>query len=636
MERICKNCEKWTDNKCGMGRFVKGPEDTCPACSTPDMSVEEWRANMIADARARALQAAKEEAAETKKAVVQPPIKRIPKALPKTVFADTTMQYMTAFGHQLEAIDKFKDMDEIALFFEMGCGKTFTSLKILEYKYLKGQIKGVLVIAPNGIHKQWYDDLVSGIMIDGVLRHEIAVSLDAQCVGGRGGQSELYPFEESDRFKFVSVNVDTFSTPHKWEPIVEWANSDNYAILIDESTVIKNPTAKRTERILYEFNDVVKRRKTILSSVKKHPVRIILTGTPTTNGPTDLWCMMEFVKPNFFGRNYYSFKSHYGMYTKFTVDTGREIPIPLTEKTWRGIHDCQDYMQASCLFGCSEDTYLTVKKQVKFQGPYKHLEELKAQLEPVSMFKKLTDCVDMPKTIYIERNVDMSTSQQAAYNNMKNKLLTEFSDHVATAMNKLVLSIRLQQISSGFIVGKKLEPSEDDNMFVDLEAGFDAADLMPNEVVWLDDQCPKLKQLLSDIDECDKPLLILTRYTAEADKIYNLCKDKYDTGLYTGWKIVGGIDDFKDGKLDVLVANSSKIARGFNLQIAHTTLFYSNTFSMEIRQQAEFRTFRMGQKHPCIYIDYTASDIDRTINSAIAMKKNLLEYIRNKNVEEII
>jgi len=142
---------------------------------------------------------------------------------------------------------------------------------------------------------------------------------------------------------------------------------------------------------------------------------------------------------------------------------------------------------------------------------------------------------------------------------------------------------------------------------------------------------------MRDVAECDKPLLILTRYSAEAAKIYELCeKAGYKTGLFTGWKIVGGVDALKNGEIDILVANSSKISRGFNLQIAHTTLFYSNSFSMEIRQQAEFRTFRMGQKHPCLYIDYTAAECDETINKALQMKKGLLEYIRDKKLSEVI
>ena len=75
-----------------------------------------------------------------------------------------------------------------------------------------------------------------------------------------------------------------------------------------------------------------------------------------------------------------------------------------------------------------------------------------------------------------------------------------------------------------------------------------------------------------------------------------------------------------------------KIHRGFNLQNAHTTLFYSNTYSMEVRQQAEFRTFRIGQKHPCVYVDYMASGVDRLIYDSLRLKKTLLDAIRDGDV----
>ena len=106
--------------------------------------------------------------------------------------------------------------------------------------------------------------------------------------------------------------------------------------------------------------------------------------------------------------------------------------------------------------------------------------------------------------------------------------------------------------------------------------------------------------------------------------------------LFTGWKTIGSIEKFKAGEFQIIIANTAKIARGFNLQIAHTTIYYSNTFSMELRQQSEFRTFRMGQKYPCTYIDYVSCDVDRTIINALHMKKNLLDYIREKDIKETI
>ena len=382
--------------------------------------------------------------------------------------------------------------------------------------------------------------------------------------------------------------------------------------------------------MLFGFNNITKRGRTIVKSEKINPVRIVLTGTPVTNGPMDLWSIMEFVKPNYFGRNYYSFMNYYGMHTKMTVQD-RQINVLLNEGTWRGIKNCDDYATAYDIFGCSEDTYMTVKHQDKYLGPYKHADELRALLEPVSVFAKLTDCVDMPACNYIVKKIPLSPEQEACYNNMKRDLLAQYDEHITTAKNKMVSIIRLQQIASGFIVGHTETISEDTPLWADEEY-----DIGPDEVIWLGNTNPRIEQLMRDIDELDKPILIITRFSAEAAKIFDLLKDKYSTCLITGWKTVGSIDDFKNGKYDIMVANISRIARGHNLQISHTTLFYSSTFSMELRQQTEFRTFRIGQKYPCTYIDYESCEADRTIRNALAMKKGLLDYMRDRDITELI
>lgn len=542
------------------------------------------------------------------------------------------------FDHQIKARNKFKDKNEIALFFEMGCGKTLTSMMIVCDKFKAGLIDSLLVVAPNDVHKQWFDDLCDD---ESTLSKAIAqegVECSGQIIGGRGGQKQFYEFDDDNRLHIVCTNIDTFSTPHKWEELVEWANSNKTAIIIDEATVIKNPTSKRGQRMLYEFNDVIKRRNTILSSIKKPntQVRFVLTGTPVTNGPMDLWAIMEFIKPNYFGRNYYSFMNYYGMHTKLNVQD-RVINVLLNEKTWQGIKGCENFAEAFAVFGCSEDTYLTVKTQDHYIGPYKHADELKELLEPNAVFAKLTDCVDMPPVHYITKEVPMSEAQIACYNDMKHDLLAQYDDHVSTAKNKLVVSMRLQQIASGFIMGHEdIDPEElDIPLWMDRDID-EQYDVTPDEVIWLGDTNPKLEQLMRDVDELDKPLIILTRFSAEAAKIYDMLKDKYSTMLYTGWKTTGSIADYKQGKYEICVANTTKIARGHNLQIGHTTIYYSNTFSMELRQQSEFRTFRMGQKCPCTYIDYVSCEIDKTIADALRLKKGLLEYIRDKDMSEVV
>lgn len=557
--------------------------------------------------------------------------KKTPKKEKVSVSVDVDdVQTVQLFEHQLKAREKFRNKDEIALFFEMGCGKSATSMAIMCDKYKTGKIDSLLIVAPNDVHKQWFDDLCNEESVLSQLVAQEGVECVGQILGGRGGQKQFYDFDDDGKLHIVCVNIDTFSQPHKWEPIVEWANKNKTAIIIDEATSIKNPMSKRSQRMLYEFNVVTRRGKTVTSSVKRHPVRCVLTGTPVTNGPMDLWAIMEFIKPNYFGRNYYSFMNYYGMHTKLTVQD-RQVNVLLTEGTWHGIKNCADYSAAFNTFGCSEDTYLTIKHQDRYMGPYKHADELRGLLDPVAVFAKLTDCVDMPKVNYIVKQVPLSPAQDAAYKSMKRDLLAEYGEHISTAKNKLTVTLRLQQIASGFIMGhsEDVEMEDPDTPF------WEEMDITPDEVVWLGDSNPKLEQLMRDVDELDKPLIIMTRFSAEAAKIFDMLKDKYNTCLITGWKTVGSIEGFKAGEHQIMVANTAKIARGFNLQIAHTTIYYSNTFSMELRQQSEFRTFRMGQTYPCTYIDYVSCDVDKTVAEALRLKKNLLDYIRDKEVENI-
>lgn len=634
MTRMCLFCKLWDKEHqdpvskkamCSLLDIATGPVKCCPGWKEA-RSKEQIEKDNAERERLLAL--------SSSKPVAKVPAKPKASAV-KPVHETDYDQEIKLFDHQKNARNKFKDKNEIALFFEMGCGKTLTSMMIVCDKFKAGVIDSLLVVAPNDVHKQWFDDLCND---ESTLSKAIAqegVNCIGQIIGGRGGQKKFYDFDDNDgKLHIVCTNIDTFSTPHKWEALVDWANNHKTAIIIDEATVIKNPTSKRAQRMLYEFNDVVKRGKTVVASVKKNPVRIVLTGTPVTNGPMDLWAIMEFIKPNYFGRNYYSFMNYYGMHTQLSVND-RVVNVMLTEKTWQGIHECRDYMEAFGVFGCSEDTYMTVKHQEHYMGPYKHADELKVLLEPNAVFAKLVDCVDMPAVNYVTKEVPLSDAQRACYEAMKHDLLAQYETEdgtvESTAKNKLVVSMRLQQIASGFIMAHEVEePDEDLPMWAD-----DDYDIKPDKVTWLGDTNPKLEQLMRDVDELDKPILILTRFSAEAAKIYDMLKDKYSVMLFTGWKTIGSMEDFKQGKYQIMVANISKVARGFNLQNAHTTIYYSNTYSMELRQQSEFRTFRMGQKHPCTYIDYVSCPVDKTIMESLKMKKNLLEYIREKKIEEM-
>jgi hypothetical protein len=467
----------------------------------------------------------------------------------------------------------------------------------------------------------------------------LEISYDLQIIGGVGGQKVTRPFDtDPQMLQIVCTNVDTFSTKDKWKEIVEWVLYNKSFVVIDEATSIKNYNALRTQRLLYSFNKVIKRGKTILSSQPLTVARAVLTGTPVTNGPMDLWSIMEFVQPNFFGRNWYSFQSYYGMFTSLNV-ANRVIKVPLTEETWTSIKKILSYGEANCIFGISEDTFNTIHSQERYEGPYKHADELKEKLMQVATFKKLTDCVDMPEQNYIVKELVMSPELKECYDQMADEYIAIYKEHTMTALNKLTVLIRLQQLSSGFMLSAPttIECANPQDHVAELFNLLDTHDVMPDEVIWIGKTNPKLELLYNDVAEISKPLIIITRFTAEASRIYDDLKDKYKTCLFTGWKKIGSVQGFQAGEYEVMVANIAVVARGFNLQNANTILFYSNTYSLELRLQAEGRIYRIGQKNTCRYMDYSyKNSIDEKITAALLMKRNLLEFLQQADIEDIL
>lgn len=79
------------------------------------------------------------------------------------------------------------------------------------------------------------------------------------------------------------------------------------------------------------------------------------------------------------------------------------------------------------------------------------------------------------------------------------------------------------------------------------------------------------------------------------------------------------------------------ISKGHNLQNAHNVFFYSNSYSLEDREQTEDRIHRKGQTEKCLYMDLIMEgSIDMKVYSALKMKKKLLDYIRDKDVKEFL
>lgn len=494
---------------------------------------------------------------------------------------------------------------------------TRTSLLIAEAKYNAGEIDALLVIAPNGVHKQWAVEEIPKWLSD--------VNTTVQWRKNK----KLFFVEGA--LNIVCINIEQFSTKTKYLDYVDWVNSHKAMIILDEATRIKNPKAIRTQRLLYEFNHVVRRGKTILSSEPKTVARAILTGTPVTNGPFDVWAMFEFLQPGYFGINWYGFQNKYGMFHAIQVN-GRVIRILINEDAWEQIKACDSFEKANALYGVNLSTYDMIQQQDSYQGPFKNVEQLRDKMLEIAMFVKIEDCIDMPDRVYNRKLLDMSSEQARVYDELETYFIATYKDEKVEAKSKLTAYIRLQQIASGFVSSEQVPEEE-------------IEDPPPNKIVWFDD-LPKIDQLLVDCEEVvgstDNPtgqVIVVCHFSAEAEKIFDsLQAAGYHCCLQTGWKKVGSIDGFKQGKYSIMVANIRVISMGFNLQeLCHHMIFYSNTFSLEDRIQVEARIYRAGQKQKCIYIDYVMKDtIDMKVYAALKQKKQLADYIRETSVKDML
>jgi SNF2 family DNA or RNA helicase len=522
-----------------------------------------------------------------------------------------------AFIHQKKALQRYEHSSEIPLFFDPGCGKSKTALDIAAAKFKNGDIDAVLVIAPNGVHKQWACEEIPKWMKD--------VDTTVQW------RKNKKLFFVEGKLNIVCTNIEQFSTKTRYLDYVEWVNSYKTFIILDEATRIKNPKAIRTQRLLYEFNNVVKRGKTVLKSEPKTVARAILTGTPVTNGPFDVWPMFEFLRPGYFGVNWFGFQNKYGMFHAIQVN-GRVIRILINEQAWNEIHKCTSFEMANALFGVSLGTYDTIMQQDHYEGPFRNVDQLRDKMLEIAMFVKIEDCIDMPERTYNRKLLDMSSEQERVYTELEKYFLSLYKGEKVEAKSKLTAYIRLQQIASGFVSSEQIPEDE-------LE------DPPPNKITWFD-ELPKMDQLLCDVEEVvgstDNPtgqVIIVCHFSAEAERIFDTLEHEgYKCCLQTGWKKVGTLEAFKQGKYPILVANIRVISMGFNLQEkCHHMIFYSNTFSLEDRIQVEARIYRAGQKNRCIYLDYVMKDtIDMKVYAALKQKKQLADYIRDTSVEDML
>ena len=467
------------------------------------------------------------------------------------------------YKHQLTALEKSWNKDNFAYFMEMGTGKTKVLIDNLAMLYDKGRVDGALIVAPKGVIGTWYNQELPTHLPN----HIESVSVLWQPNINKKQKEKLDTlFETGEDLHILIMNVEAFSTEKGTEFAKKFLRSHKSLVAIDESTTIKNPKAKRTKNI------------TDLSHLAKY--RRIMTGSPVTKNPLDLYSQCEFLHPYLLDfTSYYAFRNRYAE------------------------------MKTLHMHG----------RQIQIVSNFKNLGELSDTLKNFSYRVLKEDCLDLPDKIYIKRNISLTTEQQKVYKSMKEKALAILNGKQVTSVSVLTQLMRLHQITCGHFVADDGSVQEvKSNRLNELMDVLE--EIEGKAIIWAHYQ-HDIKKIIKSIEKVHGPGSVVDYYglTAQEHRQPNIKKFQ------------------EDDKCRFLVGTPQTGGYGITLTQANTVVYYSNGYDLEKRLQSEDRAHRIGQKKSVTYVDIMAEEtVDEKIVKALRKKINIASEVLGEDLRDWI
>ncbi len=320
------------------------------------------------------------------------------------------------------------------------------------------------------------------------------------------------------------------------------------------------------------------RSQRVIDVGKNAVVRGIMTGTAVTRSLIDLYSQYQFLDPNIIGiDDWFAFRNRY------------------------------------CVMGGYK------KKEIV---AYDRVDELMGFIEPYTY--RCDKPKGLPEQRWQDLPVEMSEFQRKMYDRVRNAEVPEIS--VANILNRIA---KLQQVAGGYL---RSDPKTGINPITGRKAKI------PGEVVWELPEAhnPKLKRLRALMEEAsDQQIIVWCKGLWEIEQVYMVLAEFGSTAKLIGETSVeerARIQaDFQRGHIRHLVGNAQTGGIGITLTASHLGVFYSNTYSMVDRIQAQDRQHRIGQHHDVLYLDLMLMrSVDQLIKAAIQEHLDLDQYIAKK------
>jgi SNF2 family DNA or RNA helicase len=439
------------------------------------------------------------------------------------------------YAHQVTALDRSMGRDAYAFFAEMGAGKSKMLIDTISNLYLRNEINFALIIAPKGVYRNWTNKEIPDHFPEDV-PHRIIRWVASP---NKSQQAELRSINKAfDGLTVFVMNVEAFSTV-KGKAAGEWMAKNlgpRGLIGIDESTTIKNHKAKRT--------------KALVKIASAFRYKRIMTGSPITKAPMDIYAQAAFLGPRILGYDsYYAFQGRYA----------------ITQRRTMGAHSFQQVVG------------------------YQNLDELTNKIDTFSYRVLKADCLDLPPKTYTARYITLTKEQRQMYEQLRQEgfLMVGDGDMVSTPQ-VITLMLRLQQVMSGHLM-------TDDGDLMTFPSG-------------------RLDALMEIAAETSGKMIIFSRFRHDIKQIEKALNKEYGEGsavTYFGDTRVEArelaVKNFQDpdAKTRFFISNKTG-AYGITLTEASTVVYFANDFDLETRIQSEDRAHRIGQKNPVTYIDLIA------------------------------
>ena len=451
------------------------------------------------------------------------------------------------FIHQMDALRRSSGKKEFGFFMEMGTGKSKVLIDDIARLYIENEIHFALIIAPKGVYRNWTEKEIPQHFWENVPVYLSQWSSNLT----KAMKEDIHKMINAGygKMKLFVMNVEAFSNQSgKGMEAAEWF-AKKYGmsgmIAVDESTTIKNPKSKRT--------------KCLVKLSKHFRYKRIMTGSPITQSPMDLYSQCEFLEEGMLGFNsFYAFQGRYAILNQKQMGP----------RSFRQVIG------------------------------FKNIEELTKKISPFTFRVLKEDCLDLPKKIYTVRYVTMTPEQQRMYNKIQKEALLMFDNgEIVSTQEMITQMLRLQQILSGHL--------KTDNGDV---VNFPTS---------------RLDALIDICNETSGKIIVWSRFRYDIISITNKLKEIFgsdstasffgDTSEKERQRVVRDFEN-KNSKLKFLIGNPSTAGRGLTLNEAKTVVYYANDFDLDIRSQSEDRCHRIGQTSSVLYIDLIC---EKTIDEKI-------------------